>query len=340
MSLPIVIIFNRHWESSPQHLIRNLLPPLAQEGYDTFCQEIPDSLSEEDAIQWVENQVKKRSVTTDMFNIHANKSKLSYPNDLERCTLEEFREAMPSISTGPFLQLKTLASMKIAHENLLLAKRCTFSIVCIDDAQAMNELNSTPLNSPLYAQTLEKTSNIREKRMEDHLFRLHAEGKGIVVPLGWKHFKPMIEHLKQKGLTDQDIVCHFPHSSYQITRTIDEIKNLHETGQIFSDKTSCATTSEEVALLAKKILAEVQSKIIQNCHILFLSDFFKVHFQPSLGPEYRLDARLPIGKMKDSIRNDLDDLGIQHRTDQNYFVIPNVNTTEVAHDIRLLPYKV
>lgn len=51
MSLPLVMIFNRHWESSPQLLINKLLPELSSEGYDTFARELPDTYTEEDDIQ-------------------------------------------------------------------------------------------------------------------------------------------------------------------------------------------------------------------------------------------------------------------------------------------------
>lgn len=274
------------------------------------------------------------------FNLYANKSKLSYPDDLEKCPFEELAEAiLPNNNGHALIQLKSLNATKVDRDNLSLGKQFGFSITCIDDGQALNKQSSVPIDDPQKIQILAATSLIREKKMADALFRLHAEGKGVIIPLGYKHWKPMVERLKQKGMRDQDMVCHFVHSTYQASNRIDEIKSVHDSGEIFSDKTSCATTSDEIEKLANKLLTEVKSKITRNCHIQFLSDFFKVKFKPSIRPEYHLDARLPIKEMKGNIQNDLDDLGIQHYTDKQYFVIPNVNTTEVASDIRLLPFK-
>ncbi|VHO02007.1 hypothetical protein RHT_00325 [Candidatus Rhabdochlamydia sp. T3358] len=32
MSLPIVVIFERHWDETPKHLVKQLLPELVKEG--------------------------------------------------------------------------------------------------------------------------------------------------------------------------------------------------------------------------------------------------------------------------------------------------------------------
>jgi len=45
MSLPIVIIFERHWDTIPKHAVKELLPDLNKRGYETFCFEASQDLS-------------------------------------------------------------------------------------------------------------------------------------------------------------------------------------------------------------------------------------------------------------------------------------------------------
>ena len=42
MSLPIVIIFERHWDLIPKPLVKELLPELSKRGYGNFCFEAPE----------------------------------------------------------------------------------------------------------------------------------------------------------------------------------------------------------------------------------------------------------------------------------------------------------
>lgn len=336
MSFPIVMIFERHWDTTPPLLIKNLLPSLEVEGYDTFCEEEPSSTSEADFFTKVKKREQRDIKIMNFFNDFVDRKKIPFSKELASCTCEELIEALPSsfpIKLIPLIKLSP--ATKLINENLLFAKQRSFSIVFIDDPE-FGKLYSPDDNDDVRLKVLLKTKAQRDRGMADHLFRLHANHKGIVVSLGVRHSKAVMENLKRKGLTDKDFVCYFPHSSYTYNKN--EIKSLKE--EISGDMATCATTNEEIALLGQKILAEVKSKVIKNCHIQFLSDFFKVNFKPSLRPGYHLDARVPIDQMNDSICLDLDDLGIEYRIDRNYFVIPNVNTTEIGHSLRLLPYKV
>src|ERR1700741_5525606 len=49
-SMPIVIIFERHWEKIPRQIVKDLIPKLSEEGYDTFCFEFPQNLKEKEIL--------------------------------------------------------------------------------------------------------------------------------------------------------------------------------------------------------------------------------------------------------------------------------------------------
>jgi hypothetical protein len=328
MSFPIVMIFERHWDTTPPLLIKNLLPSLEVEGYDTFCEEEPSSTSEADFFTKIKNRQQRDIKIMNVFNDLVDRKKIPFSKNLASFTCEELIEALPSSFPIKLIPLiKLLPATKLIIENLLFAKQRSFSIVFIDDPE-FGKLYSPDDDDEARLKVLLKTKDQRDRVMADRLYDLYANHKGIIVSLGVRHSKAIVENLKRKGLTDKDIVCYFPHSSYSYNA--DEIKLSGD----------MATTIEEIDLLRQKILTEVKSKVIKNCHIEFLSEYFKVSFIPSLRTGYRLDARLPIEQVNDSIRQDLDDLGIKHHNNPHYFVIPDVNTTEIAHRIRLLPYKV
>lgn len=58
MSLPIVIIFERHWDTVPKSVMQYSLPHLSKRGYETFCFEAPQNLSSAEIVDrhnsWLE----------------------------------------------------------------------------------------------------------------------------------------------------------------------------------------------------------------------------------------------------------------------------------------------
>ncbi len=49
-SLPTIIIYERHWDETPKKVLKNLLPKLAEEGYDTLCLEVPQDWETEEIL--------------------------------------------------------------------------------------------------------------------------------------------------------------------------------------------------------------------------------------------------------------------------------------------------
>ena len=81
-------------------------------------------------------------------------------------------------------------------------------------------------------------------------------------------------------------------------------------------------------------------QITENSQSRLLSQLFNVNFKALVRPEYHVDAILPVDEIRASILNDLDNHGIEHRIDQSFLVVPNINTTEIGQRIRSLLYRV
>lgn len=218
---------------------------------------------------------------------------------------------------------------------MLRQAKKSFTIECIDDPDSITTLSSTPdhMQPQLLCRTLEK----RDTVMTDHLFRLHVAHKAIIVQLGVLHFRGITKRLKERGLSDKDMICCF---SYSILSH--EINAALKSGQVSGCTTVKAETSAEIDFLAKKILQEVKSKkisalaIAENTQSRFLSDFFKVNFQASIKPEYYVDAVLKMDQMNEEIQYKLNHVGIKTHRAHNYWVISNINTKDVGDRIYLL----
>ncbi len=87
MSLPIVIIFERHWDTIPKLILKESLSELSQRGYNTLRLEIPHNLpyaqvkerlkfglnQDSDLKQTAKALLKQAGITTELSNISFEK---------------------------------------------------------------------------------------------------------------------------------------------------------------------------------------------------------------------------------------------------------------------------
>jgi hypothetical protein len=105
---------------------------------------------------------------------------------------------------------------------------------------------------------------------------------------------------------------------------------------------------KNVKFFRDRIIKEVTKKTSykeevagDNSHSKFLSQCFKTSFKAFLRPGYHIDALLDLRVSSNEIQKRLSGAGIQTYNisldEQNYLVIPNVNTKEIADRIRTIP---
>lgn len=312
MSLPIVLVFGNHRDPSGDHLVKNLIPKLAKEGYNRLCVEYP-SFKSDDSIF---NETVK---TIELLKSRNNPEQNQY--------------------ILPF-------TLKV--ESLLLAKKHYYCTIAIDDDLSINRCTTS--DQDLLTQMLDKTLSTRDIIMADQLFRMYTEKKGVIGLFGPIHCRGIINRLKKRGLTNDNFICHLPQSRFFFTIGLDQYNFSSEDTKMLKSIRHCATTKDEIDNLGNKILSGVKSKnwsildVTENSQSQFLSTFFKTNFKALVKPQYIVDAVLPYEQTNAKMLNNLEDLNIQNYktklNSQEYLVIPNVNTTEVGQRIRLLPYMV
>ena len=50
INLPLVFIFERHWDEEPKKVLKGLIPKFSEMGYDTICFEASQNLTEKDIL--------------------------------------------------------------------------------------------------------------------------------------------------------------------------------------------------------------------------------------------------------------------------------------------------
>ena len=313
MSLPIVLIFGNHRDPAGDYTIKNLLPKLANEGYNRLCVEYPSFKSDDDII----NETNK---TIELLKSRNNPSQNEY--------------------ILPF-------TLKV--ESLLLAKKHFYCTISLDDVLSINKCIASS-GLPHAEKMLDQTLPTRDIIMADQLFRMHTEKKGVIGLFGSMHCRGLTERLKKKGLTSENFICHLPQTLDFFRAGIARYNASSEDTKILNSIRCSATTGDEINYLGDKILSEVKSKsrsileITENSQSQFLSKVFNVNFKALVKPQYKVDAILSYEQVINTkILTDLDNLSIQNKKiclkNQEYLVIPDVNTTEVSERIRQLHTK-
>ncbi|MGL4540522.1 MAG: hypothetical protein ACRCU0_06065 [Candidatus Rhabdochlamydia sp.] len=354
MSLPIVIIFERHWDEAPKYLVKELLPELVKEGYDTLCLEgAGQDLSASKIIKRlnhsIESDKKICSITKDFFK----NARVKISGKLSDIAFEKLADLIQLyVSTKAFInyaeRIKGLPASLLLKDILEDTQRFSILVKGID-------IDSKEYNRMLSGDSLERSLSIdqnedyRIKTIVDNLLRLHDEGKGIIFSIGALHSDNLISKFKQHGMEDE-LICYFPHSPRCSNDKEDNISfSILEEKQALK-KIMHEVPKKKIGSFVKRVIHEIKDKkmcykaeaIDANSHSVFLSTFFKNQFQTFKRANYHVDALLEIDQNTEieNIKEKLQQVNIQTRQvffqKHRYLVISGVNTTEVAENIRKL----
>lgn len=350
--LPIVMIFERHWDETPKQLVQELIPQLSFEGYNTLCFEAGSERSEQDMLLSLKELVK---TTTNLhtraldYLEHAQvqiKGRLSDLSYEKLCDLMEqhvaskyYRELTEKIKNLPaILQLERMLEMAAEH---------SFSLKGVDSGKDLDEISSSKSFRERGIKVhLNEASRIQ--RLAEELFRLHSEQKGIIHIGGGVHSKRLVAKLMEKGLKESDIICYFPHSSKFFSSTETDFEVIKE--DTLEGSLHCLKDEKEIKSFSQKIITEIrlknrhyQKEIVGGTYqSRFLTDFFQVEFKAFLKPGYHVDALLLKNSAEDieGIIQKQHEKNIQTESvflkDEEYLLIRNVNTKAVYENIQKL----
>lgn len=355
MSLPIVVVFERHWDEIPKLLVKQLLPELVKEGYDTLCLEgVGHDLTESEIAARHECSLKGDNTICSDVKKFFKKAKVQINDKLSDINFEELARLIQlHVSSKDFgkiaERIKGLPTSLLLKDIIKEANQLKVLIKGVD-------INSKDYSRMLSGNLLERDFSIvqnedyRIKTIGENLLQLHEERKGLIFSIGALHSDNLIAKFKEQDLQD-DIICYFPHlpkcSNDKLDKTTFKILSKKES---LKDSIYCLSNEKEVKSLAKRVVKEIKSKqrtykavsIEDNSHCTFLNEFFKSQFKAFKRAGHYIDALLKIVPEIDveSITQKLQRLNIQTRQiffqEHKYLVVSAVNTTEVAENIRKL----
>jgi hypothetical protein len=348
-SLPLVVIFERHWDQEPKKLLKALIPELSKEGYDTLCFEASQNSTEEDLLsshrKGLELDLKINSQAYEYLERAGIK-------DFTLCDLgfEKLAELMRLyVSSQRYLdvaeKIKGLPASLLLKDILYDAKKRYFSIKGID-ANVIKEIISIDLSQRI--RVIEEKEDLRISTIFSNLLNLYKSGKNVVFVCGALHAENLINQFNEKGMQSQ-ILYYFPHSDKSYDDSVDDVKE-HLSNETLKNHTFCLLDEQDRTILKERIVKEIKSKNLnykeeimeENSHSKFLSDFFNVIFKAHMRPGHYLDAVLNTSNLDDckGIIKKLDEVNVSSNSrlleGRNHLVVRNVNTKEVAENIRRL----
>lgn len=347
--LPIVVIFERHWDTAPKKVLECLLPRLRNEGFNVFCNETPHDVSEQKILSSADIACRIFQEDHDAAVKWLNKRGIDSKNLPERDWDKLSQLLMYYVSSKRYAEMaeriKQLPASLLLKDVIQNAQKNQFySLKGVDlGKDEYMKLTHQDLGPRVEEINLKETKRINN--FVTHLINIQNSGSGLVFLCGATHSVNLINKMKELGKAD-NLVYYLVHSDKRFTHEVDDFSIFPEL--VIEDKKVCVNTSIEFSALANQIVSDVKSKntkyiqqLENNSHAQVLSQVFDRTFIALERNAHYVDALLDVttetGK---EISEKLNQVGIKTScnvlADKTYLVVPNVNVREVAENIRLL----
>lgn len=349
MSLPIVIIFERHWDIIPKFVIKDLLPDLSKRGYNTFCFEAPHNLSTAEitdrhnsGLELDTNIQQQAEKLLKQVGITSNLSQMSF-NSLT-VLLKLYVSSTRYVDVAE--KIKQLPASRILKEVFSEATKLSISLKGIDiDSEDFDEMISVDLSRRMSGIKLQEDHRLTT--MVQNLLKLRAQQEeGVIFACGALHAKGLMDEFTKHGLQDE-VLYYFPHSSSRYDESIDDMEIAMNDTLI---NHTHLIAQKDIKPFSERVIREIIGKtkykreiLNNNSHSQFLSECFKTNFRVFLRPGYHIDALVDISEPSDigDIQQRVSAVGVQiykiSLKGRDYLAIPNVNTKDIADRIRRIP---
>lgn len=350
-TLPLVIIFERYWDQESKKIQKDLVPELSEEGYDTICFEAPQDLTEEEILSLHREGLEIHSEANSKANEYIQRAGFK---DIQLCELgfNTLAELMRlHVSSKRYLEvaewIKGLSGSILLKDIFNDVKKRHFSIKGVDiDATDFGEMMSHDLSQRM--RVIDQKEEVRNSTIFENLVRLRKSGRNIIFFCGALHAESLINQFKEKNMQNQ-VLYYFPHSNKNYEDGVDDVKKYHS-NETLKNHTFCLIDDRSRNLLKERIIREIKSNNTDYKEEIFdgnsqsrhLSDFFKMGFKAYVRPGYYVDALLEICNVNDceNVVRKLQQVNLAtsytSMNGRNYLVVRDINTKEVADNIRLL----
>lgn len=330
-SLPIVIIFDRNWDKYPKQLIKDLIPQLSHEGYDTFCDSAPNT-SERKQIASHERGLKKTEEDYANFKSLLKKTNPSLnPEDL---SLSQIKQE----NWEYVVRIKTLPAMRLLSK---IYTECQESLVSIQGIDPITEY-STDIN--VIDREVSKGIDSHIESFTKNLISLHKKGKNIIFECGAVYAQPLLDKMKQNNY-DENVLFYIPNTGESFFPNINEIELICR-NETLKKQTFSLKNDVDLQALKDKILSDIQNATKdkhyeKTKHPLcdLLADLFNKKCKALVRPGYYVDAFIkdPSKEMTEKLKLMNIEIRTKHFKNKNkritYLIIPNINTPQVSEKL-------
>ena len=336
MSLPIVVLFERHWDTIPKDVATRLLPDLAAQGYDTLCVEAPQHLTPDELLtrhkeglnldsqilSQAEGLLRQRNITTKLSDVSFGELVV---------WIRQYVSSQRNIEVAE--KIKNLPASRLFKGILEEANRQAVLVKGID----INELDSiTGIDLSRRIGAIDSNEEYRIKTFSENLAKLQSERRGVIFMCGASHANNLISALRKK---DIQVLWYFTHSSKNFDDRMGDIRE--ELKDEFLEGHTHLLQESEVGNFVSKVVDEIdharyEEEIVDgNSHSRRLSTLFGAECKTFVRAGYYVDALLPADR-PDIGQRCRDGSISAHNTvyrGQRHLVIPAINTAEVADRI-------
>lgn len=253
VSLPPIIIYEFHWDVATKSLLKELLSPLADLGYDTICLETDAKISSEEIIRRSEHNLHESSELLDAAE------KLTKKTQAQLCGmgLTELSELMRQKVSSKQYQtvaesIKQLPAAKMFKAVSEDAQKLKISIQGVD----INLDEIITADSSKRMAMIRNAEDLRIKTIFDNLRKLSEKGAGIVFICGVMHAANLTAIFKENKMK---VLHYFPYSTKRFATEFDNIQAVSEAcqtvlkGNIYPDA--------DMDTLKAKIISDVKADI-------------------------------------------------------------------------------
>jgi hypothetical protein len=225
--LPIVIVFERHWDTIPKLVMQGLLPSLAKRGYNTFCLEAPQDLTsdeivarqklgldsgaglEKDAKKYLEQAGITNELSTMSFRKLVDLMRL-------RVSSKKYLEVAEIVKHQPAVRLLKDVFDEASKSSILLK------------GIEVNSEDFDKMVSPNLSTRMVGIAANEDYRLETVFANLlkvrDQQEEGIVFLYGALHAHGLLTKFREKNMQNE-VLYYFPHSTNRFDDSIDDIQD-------------------------------------------------------------------------------------------------------------------
>ncbi len=347
MCLPIVIIFENHWDTIPKCVTRDLLPDLNKRGYQTLCFEAPHNLSIEQILlrhNWgLQEGLQIKKSAEELLKQQGIVCKLSEQRFDRLAGLMRWYVSSKKYEYVAE-KIKELPASLILKEVFEKTQELSMSLKGIDiKSEDFDNMLSKDIS-----QRIEPITSREENRISTMFYNLlelkDKQEEGIIFVCGASHAEGLVEAFKTKEL-ENEILYYYPYSSncYREAEGVLQLsKNTTLEGHSYLlDKNNMESFRTRVIQEIIKKTTYTKEIFYEDIYPHFLSNYFEANFRVFFRPGFHADALIDAEDPSiEHIRQCIGAKGMHMHPasleGRNYLVIPNINAPDIAKKLEEL----